>query len=326
MLVSQLVSALTALLFGIVLATGNAEVWHLFVFVLVSGAASVIDRPVRLTIIFDLVPRGAAMQAVAINMIAFSIARICGPAVAGYLIGWFGAAGNLYVQSACYFAAAASTLAIAIPAREYKQSGLSAFAELAEGIRFAFTDRTARVLFLIGITPFLLLVPVFGGLLPVYTKDVFHAGPEVLGMLLTSVGIGGVAGGWFASKFMHFQRQGVVQGCAVLAMCAGFLILSVAPSVTIACAALIGAGLAEMILFTSNQATLQMVVPEAMRGRIASLLQMYPGFVSIGILFEGVLADWIGIQMVTVLIALLAAAMTLFLLSPRGGLTAVCVR
>jgi hypothetical protein len=103
-------------------------------------------------------------------------------------------------------------------------------------------------------------------------------------------------------------------------------VLSVAPSVTIACAALIGAGLAEMVLFTSNQATLQMVVPEAMRGRIASLLQMYPGFVSIGILFEGVLADWIGIQMVTVLIALLAAAMTLFLLSPRGGLTAVCVR
>ena len=36
---SQLISAITALLFGIVLATGNAQVWHLFVFVLISGAA-----------------------------------------------------------------------------------------------------------------------------------------------------------------------------------------------------------------------------------------------------------------------------------------------
>ncbi len=282
---SQLVSATTALLFGLVVATGNAQVWHLFLFVLVSGAAAVFDRPVRLTIIFDLVPRDVAMQAVAINMIAFSIARITGPAVAGYLIGWVGAEGNLLVQAAAYFAAAASILVIAIPPRERKHSGLSAFGELAEGLRFAVTDPTARVLLLIGMTPFTLLVPVFGGLLPVYTKDVFHAGPEVLGMLLTSVGVGGVAGGWFASKCMHVQRQGTVQGCAVLVMCAGFLLLSMAPSVALACAALAFAGLAEMVLFTSNQATLQMLVPEAMRGRMASLLQLYPGLVSVGILF-----------------------------------------
>lgn len=322
---SQLVSAVTALLFGIVLATGSAQIWHLFVFVLISGAAAVVDRPVRLTIIFDLVPRGIAMQAVAINMIAFSVSRIAGPAVAGYLIGWVGAAGNLFVQSVAYFAAAASVFVIVIPPRERKHSGLSAFGELAEGLRFAISDRTARVLLLIGATPFLLLVPIFGGLLPVYTKDVFHAGPEVLGMLLTSVGVGGVAGGWCASKFMHFQRQGVVQGCAVLAMCLGFLGLSAAPSVALACAALVVSGLAEMVLFTSNQATLQMVVPEAMRGRIASLLQLYPGFASVGIMLEGVLADWIGIQWVTVLIALTTASITAFLLSARGGLAAVRV-
>ena len=40
---------------------------------------------------------------------------------------------------------------------------------------------------------------------------------------------------------------------------------------------------------------------------------------------EGMLADRIGIQLVTVLIALFAAALTLFLLSPRGGLTRVRV-
>ena len=322
---SQLISATTALIFGIVLANGHAQVWHLFVFVLISGAAAVMDRPVRLTIIFDLVPRGVAMQAVAMNMIAFSVSRIAGPAVAGYLIGWVGAEGNLFVQAVAYFAAAASVFAIAIPPRERKHSGLSAFGELAEGLRFAVSDRNARVLLLIGITPFFLLVPIFGGLLPVYTKDVFHAGPQVLGMLLTSVGIGGVAGGWFASRCMHFPRQGMVQGCAVLAMCAAFLFLAVAPGVLLACAALIVAGLAEMVLFTSNQATLQMVVPETMRGRIASLLQLYPAFASVGIMLEGVVADWIGIQAVTVLIALACAALTLFLLSPRGGLAAVRV-
>lgn len=323
---SQVVSALTALIFGIVLALGYAQVWHLFLFVLVSGVAGVIDRPARLTIIFDLVPRESAMQAVAINMIAFSIARITGPAVAGYLIGWVGAEGNLFVQAAAYFAAAASIMFITLPPRERVQSGRSAFSELAEGMRFAVTDRTARTLLMIGITPFVLLVPVFAGLLPVYAKDVFHAGPEVLGMLLTSVGVGGVAGSWVASKCMKLQRQGVVQACAVFVMCTGFLALSVAPSVKFACAALILAGLAEMVHFTSNQATLQMMVPEAMRGRITSLLQTYPGWVSIGILIEGVIADWIGIQALTVIIALTAAATAGFLLTKRGGLRELRVR
>ena len=58
-----------------------------------------------------------------------------------------------------------------------------------------------------------------------------------------------------------------------------------------------------MVLFTSNQATLQMCVPEAMRGRIASLLQLYPGFISLGVLFAGLLADVIGIQLLTGLLA-----------------------
>lgn len=323
---SQVVSALTALVFGIVLALGHAQVWHLFLFVLVSGVAGVIDRPARLTIIFDLVPRESAMQAVAINMIAFSIARITGPAVAGYLIAWVGAEGNLFVQAAAYFAAAASIMVITLPPRERRHSGRSAFSELAEGMRYAVTDRTARSLLLIGITPFLLLVPVFAGLLPVYAKDVFHAGPEVLGMLLTSVGVGGVAGSWVASKCMQFERQGLVQAGAVFAMCACFLALSVAPSVPLACAALAAAGLAEMVHFTSNQATLQMVVPEAMRGRITSLLQTYPGWVSIGIMIDGVIADWIGIQAVTVAIALTAAGTAAFLLTPRGGLSELRVR
>ena len=322
---SQLVSALTAFLFGAVLALGEAQVWHLFAFVLVSGAAAVIDRPARLTIIFDLVPRDVAAHAVAINTIAFSITRVTGPALAGYLIAWVGTEGNLFVQAAAFLGAAASVFVIALPPHRRRHSECSAVSALVEGLRFAATDRTARVLLAIGVIPFLLLVPVLGGLMPIYTKDVFHAGPEVLGILLTSIGVGGVGGGWVASKCMQFPRQGVVQACAVLAMCAGFLVLSVAPTVPVACAALMAAGLAEMVLFTSNQATLQLVVPEAMRGRIASLLQLYPGFISLGIMFEGMLADHMGIQQMTVLVTLLAAALTLFLLTPRGGLARVSV-
>jgi MFS family permease len=325
LLASQLLSAFSALAFGIVLATGAAQIWHLFAFVLVSGVAAVLDRPVRLTIIFDLVPRESAMQAVALNMVAFSITRVCGPAAAGYLIGWFGAAGNLFVQSALYFIAAATALVIVFPRFEPRITRRSAFSELAEGVRFAVTDSNARVLLLAGIMPFYLLVPIFGGLLPIYTKDIFGAGPEVLGMLLTSVGVGGVAGGWLAGECMRYVRQGIVQAYAIFVMSAAFIGLAFAPGVAYACAALALAGAGEILLFTSNQATLQICVPQAMRGRMASLQQLYPGFIGLGVLTEGVLVDLIGIRFVTVIIAIAAAALTGALLTARGGLGAVRV-
>ena len=325
LLLSQLVSALTALVFGIVLASGAAQVWHLFVFVLVSGVGNVLDRPVRLTIIFDLVPREAAMQAVAINMMAFSVTRIGGPACAGFLIGWVGAAGNLFVQTAAFFAAAATTLLIVFPRHERQVTGRTAVAELAEGLRFAVTDRNTRPLLAAGIMPFFLLVPIFAGMLPLYAKDIYDSGPEVLGMLMTSVGVGGVIGGWIAGKCMRFARQGMVQACAIFGMSIAFTALALAPNVAFACIALAAAGIGEMVHFTSNQATLQMCVPEAMRGRIASLLQFYPGFISLGILVAGVFADMIGIQLLTGLLAATAAALTGLLLTPRGGLNAVRV-
>jgi MFS family permease len=325
LLASQLVSALTALIFGIVLASGAAQVWHLFVFVLVSAVGNVLDRPVRLTIIFDLVPREEAMQAVALNMVAFSITRICGPALAGFLIGWFGAAGNLFVQAAAYFVATATAVLIVFPQHAHQATGRTAVAELAEGLRFAVTNRNTRPLLAAGIMPFFLLVPIFAGLLPIYAKDIFRSGPEVLGMLMTSVGVGGVAGGWIAGKCMRFARQGLVQACAIFAMSIAFAALALAPSVPFACVALAAGGVGEMVHFTSNQATLQMCVPEAMRGRMASLLQFYPGFISLGVLVAGVLADVIGIQLLTGLLAATAAALTGLLLTPRGGLSAVRV-
>ena len=238
LLLSQLISATTALLFGIVLATGNAQVWHLFLFVVVSGIGAVMDRPVRLTVIFELVPRESVMRAVALNMLAFSITRVGGPAVAGFLIGWVGAAGNLFLQATAYAIATATALLITFPAVPHREHRASAFAELVAGLRFAWADRNSRVLLAAGVLPFIFLVPVFAGLLPVYAKDVYRAGPEVLGLLLTSVGTGGVAGGWLAARCMRFARQGLVQACAVFTMCAAFMVLAVAPGVALACAAL----------------------------------------------------------------------------------------
>ena len=137
LLVSQVLSALVSALFGALLALGTAHTWHLFAFVLVSGATGVLDRPARMTGIFELVPRELAMNAAAINSIGMSLTRIVGPAFAGFFLVWFDAAGSFLFQGALYLVSGLLVFRVAFPQRAEPAHQTSAWKDLVEGLRFA---------------------------------------------------------------------------------------------------------------------------------------------------------------------------------------------
>jgi ENTS family enterobactin (siderophore) exporter len=83
---------------------------------------------------------------------------------------------------------------------------------------------------------------------------------------------------------------------------------AVSPDIAVAVVFLVLAGIAEMVHHTVHVTTLQMCAPEHMRGRIASLLPIFPAFISIGALFAGVLADFLGPELVVIMLALVALA------------------
>src|SRR5438552_11879792 len=305
---SQMLAAAVSLASGAALALGIVSVWMLFAFTLFMGASNVMDRPERMTIAFEIVPRDVAMKAVGLNTIGFSMMRITGPALAGYLIAWFGAAGSFFVQGALYAASATVVLAVIFPARKPASPGRSAFAEILEGLRFAAADPRTRTLLIVGALPYFILVPVWGALLPIYAKDEFAAGPQGLGMLLTGVGLGGTAGGFIANALAHVERQLAIQAGWVLVMGAAIVGLAASPSIGAAFACAVIGGAAEMAHTASNMAMLQMGAPDAMRGRIASLTMLYPALISTGALVAGPLADLLGVRGASLLLTAVAAA------------------
>ena len=316
---SQGIAAAVSLSFGAALAFGVVETWMLFAFTMLMGASNVIDRPARMSTAFELVPRDVAMKAVALNTMGFSMMRIFGPVLAGYLIAWFGAAGSFFVQGVLYAASGAVVLLVAFPARRAAAQGGTAFADMAEGLRFAAGDARTRVLLSVGVLPYFLMVPVWGTLFPIYAKDVFAAGPQGLGMLLTAVGVGGTFGGIIANALARAERQGLIQAAWVLVMAAA--VAGVATSQTLGAAMLCGflGGAAEMAHTASNMAMLQMSAPEAMRGRIFSLAMLYPAFISVGAFLAGPLADLLGVRGASLALAATAAGaiILLVLVSPR---------
>jgi MFS family permease len=315
---SQVLAAAVSLAFGAALAAGAVSVWMLFVFTVLMGSANVIDRPARLTSAFELVPRADAVKAVALNTLGFSMMRIFGPAIAGYLIGWIGAAGSFFIQGLLYAASAAMVLLVVFPARRAAPAGHSAFAQIMEGLRFAGGDPRTRMLVFLGALPYFLLVPVWGTLLPIYAKDVFVAGPEGLGMLLTGVGAGGTLGGLAANALARAERQALIQAAWIVLMGTAILGLAASPSLLMALACSVLGGAAEMAHTASNMAMLQMNAPEEMRGRISSLTMLYPAMISLGAFLAGPLADLLGVRGASLALAAMAIAViaVVYLASP----------
>jgi len=306
LIAASAVNVVGALALAGLVASGWIATWHLFAFTFVIGAAHVFDRTARHSAVQDLVPTGAVMNAVALNSIAFSLMRVLSPAIAGYLLAWFGAALNFTIQAVLYALAIVVLACMRWPARHAGAAHGSMWESLREGITFAARDRTIRSVFALTAIPFFFMVPVWGTLLPVYAKDVFQAGPQGLGWLFTAVGVGGLAGGIAAAALSRFDRLGSLQLVSFAGFALGLVGAAVSPTLAIAWPFVALAGLMEMIGYASGQTMLQLSAPAAMRGRILSLMQYNPALISMGALVVGIGADLAGPRAITLAAAVVA--------------------
>jgi MFS family permease len=305
---SQILVCIISLLLALAIALDALEVWHLFAFTLLAGVGAVFDRTLRSALVFNVVPRTEVANAVALNSIAFSVMRAIGPGAAGLLIAYIGPAWNFGLQALLYLGVA--VIGLMIRATHEPQSTKprgTAWSELEEGARFVLAHPIARMMLVLGMVPPLLLIPSFSALMPVFAVNVFHSGPEGLGLLLSAVGVGGIVGGVLAAWLTQYDRVGYVQTGAILFFSVSLAGFAYSPTLHVAVFFLALAGMAEMVHATLHVTTLQMCATPEMRGRIASLLPLFPAFISIGSLTSGAGADVIG-PATTVLFTALAAA------------------
>ena len=100
LLITQVLLLITAFVMGFLVVTNRAEVWHLFVFTLITGLAWSFNQPVRQALLPSVVPKGDLMNAVALSAMGFNVTKLFAPTLGGLLIAWFGGGGNFFVQGA----------------------------------------------------------------------------------------------------------------------------------------------------------------------------------------------------------------------------------
>ena len=305
---SQMAPSIASFALALLLAFDAVHVWHLFAFSLIGSCGTVFERTLRTTLVFDVVPRTDAANAIALNTIAFSITRTLGPAIAGVMIAAIGPALNFAIQGAMYLGVAASVLMVHVRPRPAQPGRPTAWRALTAGFRFAATHPIARVMVILGIVPPLLLIPSLSALMPVFAADVFHVGPQGLGLMLSAVGAGGVVGGIIAATMSRYDRVARLQTVSLVTFVAAVIAFALAPGFGAALAALVLAGCVEMTFASSAHSILTMCAPESMRGQVASLLPMFPAFISLGSLAAGIGVELLGPRSLVVVLALAAVA------------------
>ncbi|HEY2991045.1 MAG TPA: MFS transporter [Candidatus Binatia bacterium] len=294
MLNTQYVLIVTAIGMGILVAAGHLQPWHLFVFTLITGVAWAFNEPVRQSLVPGMVPKSELMNAVALNSIGFNLNKVVGPALGGVLIAAFGAAGNFFVQSAAYAGVLAMIFLMDVPPATDEARKSSALANLKEGFAYVWSNPTVFALMAAAYVPRVFAVP-YQTLMPVFQKDVLGVGPEGLGLLMAAPGAGAVLAVLvLASQAHSFRRKGLLLLWSLMFLGAFLILFSRTTSFPLALLALLGIGWFQITFMATTNTMLQLLVPDALRGRVMSLYMLDRGLMPAGALMAGVTAHVAG--------------------------------
>jgi MFS family permease len=285
-------------------AAGTREVLAVAVLM---GIVNAFDVPARQAFIVELVPPDDMLNAIALNSSMVNSARILGPAVAGVTVAAVGEGWCFLGNGVSYLAVLAGLLLMKLPSRVRgaPESGLES---LREGFRFV--SRTAPIralLLLLGLVS-LTGMP-YTVLMPVFADQILHGGPQSLGLLMGSSGVGALAGTLTLAARRRLRGLGQWVTLAAFGFGTSMCLFALSRSLWLSAALLVPVGFSMMLQMAASNTLIQAMVPDHLRGRILAVYaMMFMGMAPFGALLAGALASRVGAPVTVALGGLLCVA------------------
>ncbi|HWB93489.1 MAG TPA: MFS transporter, partial [Puia sp.] len=188
---ASLVQSLT--LAGIVLA-GHYTVWEILGLGVVLGSINAFDVPARQSLVYEMIDNKEHLpNALALNSTMVNLARLIGPAIAGFVLHKFAYGVCFLVNALSFIAVIGSLLRMKLKPYVRKPRKVNAFGEFREGWNYLVkTPAIFRVILLLAAMS-LFVIP-FSTLLPIYAKVIFHGNAATFGLIDSFIGLGAICG------------------------------------------------------------------------------------------------------------------------------------
>lgn len=239
----------------------------IFAAAIAAGATNAFLPPAASALLPMLLPREELPQGIAWSSLTFQSALIVGPAVGGVLYG-FGAAVPYVSAFVLLLLSAWLMFSLKTPQQEPVKDARTV-GMIVEGLRYVWSNKI--VLGAISLDLVVVLLAGAVALLPVFARDILHAGPGELGILRSAMGVGaaGVAL-WLAVSPLR-RRVGLWMFGATIIFGLATIVFAQSTSLWLTAAALAIAGGVDMISVYVRSSLIQLATPDAMRGRVAAV-------------------------------------------------------
>lgn len=256
----------------------SIQPWHVYITAFGMAVAQTFHQPARAAIIADVVPGSHLTNAIGLNSMIFNVARSLGPALAGVLISLTGTGGAYGVQAIFFVLATYWTVRLSNAASRSAGAGhsarrLSLVQSIIEGWRFSWQNQTVRAALLITMLAALFIVP-FTTLLPVFARDILHAGATGQGLLLTGMGIGALGSAVMIAGFGDRLPRGKIMLGGVALYGVGAAVFGISTWFNFSMLVMIIIGFANVCSHALVQTVLQTYSPPEFRGRTIALFHM----------------------------------------------------
>ena len=273
---------------------GKFGVLPIYLCVAISGIARAFLYPATIALMAQVVPRSLYTNSSTWNSTIWHVAAITGPAIGGLLYGFFGvkvAYMTVIVSMLVSVLLLSNIRSRPVPVIDEKETLMQ---RLSNGIRFVFSNQL-----LLGAMALDMFAVLFGGavaMLPVFAAEVLKVGPEGLGLLRASPMVGAV----LMSVILAYRPPVVRAGRLLMIGVAGFgvaiICFALSTNFFLSMGLLALSGMFDNISVVIRSATMQLVTPDEMRGRVASVNSIFIGSSNeIGSFESGVAAKLMGL-------------------------------
>lgn len=253
--------------------TGQSSVWLIYALVAIHGVGRAFESPARAAMLPTLVPREVLPNALGLGGIVWRLGDVLGPTITGYVIGATGSVTGSYalgltggLLSILLFFGLPKTP----PANRTGPKSLAEVRELLiDGIRFVRNTPVVRNAMWLDF--WATFFSSADALLPAFAGTILRLGPQGFGLLASSASVGALLGAITMSLRPTPKRQGWGVIGAIAAYGLFTVGLAFSPNFWMAAICLAGTGYADMVSTVLRQTIRQLATPDAMRGRMSAI-------------------------------------------------------
>lgn len=272
--------------------SSDATLW-IYGSIAFTGVARAFIAPSYNTLFALILPREQYARATGIGSAIFQTGLVLGPALGGLLVGFASKTAAYTMATGLCLGAAISMWSINIKEPKAPEN-TPIFASIGQGLRFVFSNQI-----ILGALSLDMFAVLFGGavaMLPAFIKDIYHLGPEGLGILRAAPAVGAIFTGLWLTRHPLNKHA----GRWLLGAVAGFGICMIGFALTtyfwMAAVILLFSGIFDGISVVMRQTIMQLATPDGMRGRVSAINGIFIGSSNeLGAFESGVAARLMGL-------------------------------